>query len=543
MLISRWRAVARASIRCDRLKQTMSSSRPEPASSASSGVRSGARMSETPPAPGSSAMRTLGGIARAGRRRVVGQEPLQDDVHVGLGRGQGNTGPQPADHQQPAAIVARPASPSRATAGRLHGRRHPEIGGPFHPGAGKARRSHAHDGVGRAVDGQHRAHHRRLAAEPALPVVVAQHHHRVGPGRRVVVASEQAPAVGRQPQHLEVVGADRPAEGEIAASLPRHPLAACTTEATSPACWAARSWKRLVLRAQPLEQRIREQLQPARLERPAKRPLGRVGEHHQLLGRGHRQRPQQGGVDQAEDGGVGADAQRQRQHHRQREARDCGAGPARRSAGPAPASPAEWPTRPARTSSFTCSIPPSSSRAWRRASAGSAPRSMAAATSRSRWARSSSSSSRSTRRPAEQVSPETDAGGWAGAWWPPCRTELGPLGRAQRPGHGQGDALPVLGLLLPAGARPPSSAGSTWPAACSPIRPRTTDSQPASSMRWSAGNSEPGFTWNVPRVICSIRLDTPRPCSGSSDSAFSTSRSSVPCSRSDSLVVVLLSTF
>ena len=60
MLISRWRAVARASIRWDRLKQTMSSSRPEPASSASNGSRSRGRMSETPPAPGSSAMRTFG---------------------------------------------------------------------------------------------------------------------------------------------------------------------------------------------------------------------------------------------------------------------------------------------------------------------------------------------------------------------------------------------------------------------------------------------------------------------------------------------------
>ncbi len=219
MLISRRRAAARASIRWDRLKQTMSSSRPEPASSASNGSRSAGRMSETPPAPGSRAMCTFGAspgrvsvgwsarnrcrttftFASAAARATPGRRRPMSSSPPGLGA------------RQP---VRRP--PQR----RLHGRRHPEIGGPFHPCAGKARRPHAHDGVGRAVDGQHRPHHRGLAAEAPLPVAMAQHHHRVGSGGRVIVTSEQAPAVGRQPQHLEVVGADRPAEREIAGCFP-----------------------------------------------------------------------------------------------------------------------------------------------------------------------------------------------------------------------------------------------------------------------------------------------------------------------------------
>src|SRR5579863_348597 len=51
-------------------------------------------------------------------------------------------------------------------------------------------------------------------------------------------------------------------------------------------------------------------------------------------------------------------------------------------------------------------------------------------------------------------------------------------------------------------------------------------------MRCRAGKSDPGLTWKVPRVICSIRREIPRPCSLSSETAFRMRRSSVPGSRS-----------
>ena len=47
-----------------------------------------------------------------------------------------------------------------------------------------------------------------------------------------------------------------------------------------------------------------------------------------------------------------------------------------------------------------------------------------------------------------------------------------------------------------------------------------------------AGKSDPGWTTNVPPVICSMRRDTPSPWSSPADSALRIRRSSVPCGRS-----------
>jgi hypothetical protein len=37
--------------------------------------------------------------------------------------------------------------------------------------------------------------------------------------------------------------------------------------------------------------------------------------------------------------------------------------------------------------------------------------------------------------------------------------------------------------------------------------PQNEVSHPASSIRWSDGNKDPGLTWRVPRVICSTRRE------------------------------------
>src|SRR5690606_26044447 len=51
-------------------------------------------------------------------------------------------------------------------------------------------------------------------------------------------------------------------------------------------------------------------------------------------------------------------------------------------------------------------------------------------------------------------------------------------------------------------------------------------------IRCNAGYSEPWLTRNTSWLICSIRCASPQPCIGPSDSAFSTSISSVPWSSS-----------
>src|SRR6185503_5823636 len=51
---------------------------------------------------------------------------------------------------------------------------------------------------------------------------------------------------------------------------------------------------------------------------------------------------------------------------------------------------------------------------------------------------------------------------------------------------------------------------------------------PERSMRWKASMSDPGFTLNTPRLICSMRWAMPKPCMGWRLRLLSTSMSSVP---------------
>jgi hypothetical protein len=140
----------------------------------------------------------------------------------------------------------------------------------------------------------------------------------------MISAAEQTTQMRRQPQHLEIVGTDRPAEREVADGCGVSPAAHDRRDLAR--LLGRQRLERLVLGAQPLEQRVREQRQSARLQRSPIRRLGCVGEHDQLFARGHRQRAQQGSIDQPEHGGVAGDAQRQRQHHRERDPRAAAQG-------------------------------------------------------------------------------------------------------------------------------------------------------------------------------------------------------------------------
>ena len=70
------------------------------------------------------------------------------------------------------------------------------------------------------------------------------------------------------------------------------------------------------------------------------------------------------------------------------------------------------------------------------------------------------------------------------------------------------------------------------------LLPENDVSHPASSIRCSARNNDPGFAGNVSRVICSIRREIPSPCispspglSGSADPGFPAADSSDSDSR------------
>src|SRR5690606_8534034 len=108
--------------------------------------------------------------------------------------------------------------------------------------------------------------------------------------------------------------------------------------------------------------------------------------------------------------------------------------------------------RPERLSSFTRSTPPKASRAWRRASPGAAPAAISFSVSRSRWKRTSSSSSRSTswdRRIARS------------RYRSSLQRSLSigpPSAHVEDEGHGGGEATPRLSLLLEAAASRPGEA-------------------------------------------------------------------------------------
>ncbi len=109
-----------------------------------------------------------------------------------------------------------------------------------------------------------------------------------------------------------------------------------------------------------------------------------------------RQRPQQHAVDDAEDGGRGADAERQRHDRDDRKSRRANAGGAIRSADREADLRASAGRNSSRVCSFTCSTPPKRTKAWRRASSGAMPARMFLAVCCSMWNRISSSRPDST---------------------------------------------------------------------------------------------------------------------------------------------------
>ena len=73
----------------------------------------------------------------------------------------------------------------------------------------EARRRHAHDRVGRPIQGDGLADILFVGTEPAGPQAVAQNHFRVAAELLVAIGDERAPAIGLDAQHIEEIATDQ----------------------------------------------------------------------------------------------------------------------------------------------------------------------------------------------------------------------------------------------------------------------------------------------------------------------------------------------
>ena len=199
--------------------------------------------------------------------------------------------------------------------GGFHGQGDIEVGRRAHLDPVKGRRGDAHDREGVAVELEQVPDDTRISSEPALPVAVVEHGHRARVGLMVVLGTQGAADRRPHPEDVEEVAGDDFPERSLGLTL------GFETQGHGKAGQDAR--EDLVLVAKVPVHGIRE-----RLVGEERALVGaRAVEQHQLLGAGHGQEPQEDLIQQGEDRGVGADAQTQRGHHQQGEARILGQHP------------------------------------------------------------------------------------------------------------------------------------------------------------------------------------------------------------------------
>ena len=165
-------------------------------------------------------------------------------------------------------------------------------------------RRHADDGERMRIDQQRLIDHARIGAELALPVVEAEHHHRAAVGH--IVGGDEKPSHRRlQPERLEIVAGGQLAADQIRLVVPLHAdvLQVAGDQALEDAA----------LVAQIAVHRVGEVVVIVAAE-GVEVAASRAGELQPrtscsgwLTGKGAQQRL----VEQGEDGGVSADAQRQ----------------------------------------------------------------------------------------------------------------------------------------------------------------------------------------------------------------------------------------
>ena len=222
---------------------------------------------------------------------------VDDRPHLCLRLVRRHAGPQAPDAQHEAGVLQHPVG--RGFVGRHHERR-PEPG--RRAGWLEAFGQHPDHGVRPVVDTDGGADHVRVRTESARPRTVAQQHDR---GRALLrVRRGEEPAEVRRGSQQREIGRGHGRAREVAVRPgPRH--------------GHARSGGELLERPrvgpQPAQLRVRQRRRPRSV-----RPY--LAHEHDRLRVGIRQRTEQQAVDDAEQRGVRADAQREHEHHRAREA-------------------------------------------------------------------------------------------------------------------------------------------------------------------------------------------------------------------------------
>ena len=287
--ISLMRTAARASSRFATFAHAMSSTKPTAPSSTSSAGR-------MRPDDRSSSERTLSVHVGAKVVRVRRLQILGERRHLGLRALERDAGLEPRREIQ---VLVRVAAGERR---RLERERHEQIGLAGEE-AREALRHHADDLIRLAIQLDRLSDRARLAGKEPRPHAVAQHDD-VLLARVVVVAAERAAEHRRHAEHVKPVAGDAHARyalgvagaGEVRAELRLDGDRLEALRLVAVVAEAARRHRRLHV----VERRIE------------------VLDRHQPRGYAVRQRPEQHGVDDAEDRRVRANAERERERRRSR---------------------------------------------------------------------------------------------------------------------------------------------------------------------------------------------------------------------------------
>ena len=176
-------------------------------------------------------------------------------------------------------------------------------------------RGNSNDGEGEIVDVQGGADDRGIEPEMLLPCTVAHHRNRRGVG--LVIVGRDGPArEGAEAEHREVVAGDELSDVRFGGA--RSPGAAHVQVLQAPLKGGHLAELGIVI-AELLVQRIRVD-SPVVLKSAEHAAIAVVAQSVKLARFRHRQALEHHGVEQSEDRGVGADAQRERDHADCREA-------------------------------------------------------------------------------------------------------------------------------------------------------------------------------------------------------------------------------
>ena len=164
------------------------------------------------------------------------------------------------------------------------------------------------------IDQNSLVHDGWVGAEAALPVVEAQDHNRVRVGDDVIGCNQDTSQGWLHPQHVEIVSRDQFGRDEFRLVMPLH------TGLGPGGCEQAAEHRVVVAEIAIHGIRERKTLINTRTGVTVEAACGL--QNHEAVGVLYRKAAEQGLVEQAEDGGVGADAKCQRD--------DCHRGKARR---------------------------------------------------------------------------------------------------------------------------------------------------------------------------------------------------------------------